>query len=159
VTRIARSKETTHSAGWHLGSLTLCCLLSCCALAPRRAPAQDAPSASVKIWEFSPYDVEVLYVFDDTVSASPLAQQVWLAQVKADLERTFQAAWNVRFSPLSGDLAPYCYVISTTLRSRNCRLKWRCQRPRRRMALRRPTIQANPTNYPSLTPSGCSQPR
>ncbi|MEZ6080082.1 MAG: hypothetical protein R3C56_31730 [Pirellulaceae bacterium] len=53
-----------------------------------------------------PYDVEVLYVFDDTVSASPLAQQVWLAQVKADLERTFQAAWNVRFSPLSGDLAP-----------------------------------------------------
>lgn len=106
MTRIARSKETTHSAGWHLGSLTLCCLLSCCALAPRRAPAQDAPSASVKIWEFSPYDVEVLYVFDDTVSASPLAQQVWLAQVKADLERTFQAAWNVRFSPLSGDLAP-----------------------------------------------------
>ncbi|MCA9183653.1 MAG: hypothetical protein KDA51_19465, partial [Planctomycetales bacterium] len=45
-------------------------------------------------------------MFDDTVSASPLAQQVWLAQVKADLERTFQAAWNVRLSPLSGDLAP-----------------------------------------------------
>ena len=99
---------------WHHRSLGWCCLLCWCVLAPQRASGQDTaqnsaqsdPLASVKVWEFSPYDVEVLYLFDATVSASPQAQQVWLAQVQADLERTFRAAWNVRFSPLSSDLAP-----------------------------------------------------
>lgn len=122
MTRIARSKETTHSAGWRRWSRALCCLLTWCALVPLRAPAQgtaenvsqsaaqyaaqNAPPTSVKIWEFSPYDVEVLYQFDATISASPYAQQFWLAQVKADLERTFRATWNIHFSPLSSELAP-----------------------------------------------------
>ncbi|MEO8272062.1 MAG: hypothetical protein ABI557_20295, partial [Aureliella sp.] len=107
---IARTSETTHPAGWHSWPLGLCCLLCWCALAALRVPAQDAaqetPLASVKVWEFSPYEVEVLYLFDASISASPQAQQVWLAQVQADLERTFGAAWNVRLSPASSDLAP-----------------------------------------------------
>lgn len=122
MTRTARTYKTTLPADWHRWSLGLCCVLCWYALVPQRAPAQsvaqntaqnaaqnaaqDAPLASVRIWEFSPYDVEVLYLFDATVSASPLAQRVWLAQVQADLERSFRAAWNVRLSPLSSDLAP-----------------------------------------------------
>ena len=65
-----------------------------------------AAQSDIKIWEFSPYEVEVFYIFDTDVGGSPLAQRLWLAQVQADLERTFRAAWHVQLTPLRSELAP-----------------------------------------------------
>lgn len=59
----------------------------------------------VKIWEFSPYEVEVWYAFAADVHVSQTAQQIWLADVQADLERTFQAAWRVKMKPLPPELS------------------------------------------------------
>jgi len=58
--------------------------------------AQDA----VKIWEYSPYQVEVWYAFDPQLNASELARQTWLKQLQAALERNFRAAWRVELKPL-----------------------------------------------------------
>lgn len=81
------------------------CLLAISASSVWTSPTAMAQS-EVKIWEFSPYEVEVFYLFDADVGASPIAQQIWLSQVQADLERTFRAAWHVRLTPLRSDLAP-----------------------------------------------------
>ncbi len=91
------------------GKLTPMWLLACMLAASASCPwmSQTATAQSdVKIWEFSPYEVEVFYLFDADVGASPIAQQIWLSQVQADLERTFRAAWHVRLTPLRSDLAP-----------------------------------------------------
>lgn len=81
------------------------CLLAISVSSAGRLPTALAQS-DVKIWEFSPYEVEVFYLFDADVGVSPAAQQIWLSQVQAGLERTFRAAWNVRLTPLRSDLAP-----------------------------------------------------
>ncbi len=62
-------------------------------------------SEEVKIWEFSPYEVEVWYAFDGGVSASSLAQQELIRQLQAELERTFRAAWRVTTKPLPPEFA------------------------------------------------------
>ncbi len=67
--------------------------------------ALGAAQEPVKIWEFSPYEVEVWYSFAPNVNASETAQQTWLADVQADLERTFQAAWQVTMKPLPSELS------------------------------------------------------
>jgi hypothetical protein len=54
----------------------------------------------VKIWEYSPYQVEVWYAFDPQLNASELARQTWLNQLQAALERNFRAAWRVELKPL-----------------------------------------------------------
>lgn len=106
MTRTAPTRTKQARKNWRTASLVLCSLLSGCVLWPQRALAQNAPQVEVKVWEFSPYDVEVQYLFEADVNASPYAQQVWMSQVQAELERTFRAAWHVQLSPLRSDLAP-----------------------------------------------------
>ncbi|MCA9133539.1 MAG: hypothetical protein KDA45_10310 [Planctomycetales bacterium] len=59
----------------------------------------------VKVWEFSPYEVEVWYSFDASVDTTALAQQEFVRQLQADLERTFRAAWQVRLQPMTAKLS------------------------------------------------------
>jgi hypothetical protein len=59
----------------------------------------------VKIWEFSPYDVEIRYAFDASVGGSTFAHHEFTSQLQAELERTFRAAWNSRVTPLPPDYA------------------------------------------------------
>lgn len=99
----ARVREAIFSL--KLGAF-ICCLeqlwlLLACLFAPTCVGAQEP----VKIWEFSPYEVEVWYSFSANLHASQAAQQAWLAAVKADLERTFQATWHVTMKPLPQELS------------------------------------------------------
>lgn len=68
---------------------------------PMRVDAQEP----VKIWEFSPYEVEVWYSFAADVHISQTAQEIWLADMQADVERTFQATWRVKMKPLPLELS------------------------------------------------------
>ncbi len=99
----ARVRGAAFSLKW---SAFICCmghlwLLLACLFKPTWVSAQEP----VKIWEFSPYEVEVWYSFSANLHASQAAQQVWLAAVKADLQRTFQATWQVTMKPLPQELS------------------------------------------------------
>ncbi len=59
----------------------------------------------VKVWEFSAYDVEIWYTFDGSITASTLAQQEFIHQLQAHLERTYRAAWSIRLKPLATEVA------------------------------------------------------
>ncbi len=91
--------------GWLYARLLSVWLVRClglvCAISPAVVQAQDG----VKIWEFSPYQVEVLVAFDASVTASEPAKQRWLQRVQAELERSFRAAWKVNVQRLPGELS------------------------------------------------------
>src|SRR5690606_9089828 len=57
--------------------------------------------AVVKIWEFSPYEVEIFYAFDSTVTVSAIAKQRFVQELEKQLERTFQAAWRGKLTEMS----------------------------------------------------------
>ncbi len=60
--------------------------------------AQDP--ASVKVWEFSPYGVQIWVSVSDDVSLSDYALHVFMSQVRDSLESTFRAAWRVQVAAL-----------------------------------------------------------
>lgn len=67
--------------------------------------ASSIQAQEVKIWEFSPYDVEIWYGFEPSVQLSDTAKQNFLRQVEQSLERTFRATWRINLSPISPDLS------------------------------------------------------
>ncbi|MEM7559902.1 MAG: hypothetical protein AAF394_12350, partial [Planctomycetota bacterium] len=77
-------------------SLLLLSLL-CVGLLPQTSRAQD----DVKIWEFSPYEVELWYSFSPRVTISQEARQQFLRELQSDIDRSFRAAWRLKASPLS----------------------------------------------------------
>lgn len=86
----------------HRRGLVVSVLLALCGLLLPDTPSR---AQEVKIWEFSPYEVEVWYAFDATVNASAIARQTFVSQLQDELERTFRAAWRVQLSPLADDIA------------------------------------------------------
>jgi hypothetical protein len=58
----------------------------------------------IKIWEFSPYEVDVWYAFDGDVALSPVARAQFSLRLHQELERAFRAAWNLRFMEVSPEL-------------------------------------------------------
>ncbi len=77
------------------------CLGLWCALCMPAVQAQN----EVKIWEFSPYEVEVMVAFDASVTVSDPAKQLWIQRVQAELERNFRAAWKVNVRRLPNELS------------------------------------------------------
>ena len=71
--------------------------LVCAGLLPQTGRAQD----EVKIWEFSPYEVELWYSFSPRVTISQEARQQFLHELQTDIDRSFRAAWRLKASPLS----------------------------------------------------------
>ena len=72
-------------------------LLLCTSSLPQTGRAQD----DVKIWEFSPYEVELWYSFSPRVTISQEARQQFLHELQSDIDRSFRAAWRLKASPLS----------------------------------------------------------
>ena len=73
-------------------------------LAAGPAASPLAAQEPVKVWEFSPYQVEIRYAFDSSITASQVAREHWVDELQAALERTFQAAWEVHLHPMSAEL-------------------------------------------------------
>ena len=61
----------------------------------------NAQSQATKIWEFSPYQVQVWYAFDPSVNISEIAKRKFVEDVQATLQRTYRATWKSQFQPLS----------------------------------------------------------
>ncbi|MEM7473758.1 MAG: hypothetical protein AAF483_02125 [Planctomycetota bacterium] len=62
-----------------------------------KTPAQD----SVKIWEYSPYEVEIWYAFQPEVNISDIARQQFISDLTHELNRTYRAAWRIQTSELA----------------------------------------------------------
>ncbi len=58
----------------------------------------------VKVWEFSPYEVEVWCALDTNLDLSDLAKSQFTKSLADDLERMFQAAWRVKVKEAEPDL-------------------------------------------------------
>lgn len=58
--------------------------------------AQDA-----KVWEYSPYEVDVWYSFGGNLGLPEAAKETFLSQLKHDLSRTFRATWRTRMAALA----------------------------------------------------------
>lgn len=73
-----------------------------CALAfwSQSTAAQEA----VKIWEFSPYEVEVWCALDPSLDVSDLAKSQFVETLSDDLDRMFQAAWHTNVKSAETDL-------------------------------------------------------
>ncbi|MDX1930346.1 MAG: hypothetical protein SFV81_27725 [Pirellulaceae bacterium] len=73
-----------------------------CALAfwSQSIAAQEA----VKIWEFSPYEVEVWCALDPNLDVSDLAKSQFVKTLSDDLDRMFQAAWHTKVKSAETDL-------------------------------------------------------
>lgn len=65
----------------------------------------SATAQEVKIWEFSPYDVEIWYAFDATVTVSQAAREKFLSDLDSHLDRTFRAAWRTTLTEMPPSLA------------------------------------------------------
>ncbi len=66
--------------------------------------AQDAEA--VRVWEFSPYEVEIAYAFESTQPADPLKQQQFLESLQDYLKNTFRSAWRVHMAPIAVEQLP-----------------------------------------------------
>lgn len=64
------------------------------ALWPILLTAQDT-----KIWEFSPYEVQVWYQFEPAVPITESAARRFSDDFVSDLERTFKSAWRISLAP------------------------------------------------------------
>ena len=73
-----------------------------CALATWTQPvaAQDV----VKVWEFTPYDVEVWCALDANLDISELAKSQFTQSLSDDLDRLFQAAWKTHVKQTEPEL-------------------------------------------------------
>ncbi len=60
--------------------------------------ASRASSQEAKIWEYSPYDVQVWYHFDGSVPVSKSAQSSSVKSLIEELERTYRATWKLDVS-------------------------------------------------------------
>ena len=63
-----------------------------------------AAQEAVKIWEFSPYEVEVWCSLDADLDISELARSQFAKSLSDDLERMFQAAWRTNVKSTSPEL-------------------------------------------------------
>jgi hypothetical protein len=68
---------------------------------------RSANGQEVKIWEFSPYEVEIWYAFDENVTVSQAAREKFLQELDSNLNRTFRAAWRTTFTEMPSNLAGY----------------------------------------------------
>lgn len=57
-------------------------------------------SQEVKVWEFSPYDVEIWYSFDPSISLPDVAKERFLLEFDATIDRVFRAAWRTTLTNL-----------------------------------------------------------
>lgn len=93
------SPRALRGAGW------LVCLLGC--WLGMRPVLGQSPSASasqpseIKIWEFSPYEVQVWYAFDPSVTVSAIAKQRFVHELEHQLDRTFRAAWRTQLTEMA----------------------------------------------------------
>ena len=71
-----------------LGTLAL--MLGCLFSLQQGANSQDI----TKIWEFSPYEVEVWYSFAPETNISSAARDQFIQDVRLELARTFRASWR-----------------------------------------------------------------
>lgn len=78
------------------GVLQVVAVMICLLGMHSRAAAQE-----IKIWEYSPYDVEIWYTFDSSFTGSQLGREMFIRDLEADLDRTFRATWNTSLSPIS----------------------------------------------------------
>ena len=58
----------------------------------------------VKVWEFTPYEVEVWCVIDPSLNVSELAKQHFTKSLLDGLDNTFRAAWRLHFTAPDGEL-------------------------------------------------------
>ncbi len=63
-----------------------------------------AGAQEVKIWEFSPYEVEIWVAFDASLTVSEAAREKFVSDVEASLKRTFRAAWRTQLSDMPARL-------------------------------------------------------
>ncbi|MFO0943550.1 MAG: hypothetical protein U0930_22670 [Pirellulales bacterium] len=59
------------------------------------APATSTRAQETKIWEYSPYDVQIWYHFDGSVPVSKMAQSKAINDLVSELERTYRATWRI----------------------------------------------------------------
>ncbi|MEM8734474.1 MAG: hypothetical protein AAGG44_09650 [Planctomycetota bacterium] len=59
----------------------------------------------VRIWEFSPYEVEIWYSFGEDVAVDETTEDLIISQLDAELKRTFRAAWKTTTAELPADRA------------------------------------------------------
>ncbi len=57
-----------------------------------------AQAQEVKIWEFSPYDVEIWYAFDANLDIPEFAREQFIRGLTDELDRIFQATWRVHMT-------------------------------------------------------------
>ncbi len=111
--RRALGQRITNSAATLVGLLAIGSCLFFASMAAGQETNANAGSGSankiiaepiVKVWEFAPYEVDVRYAFDASVSVSPLVRQRFVVDLENHLDRTFQAAWQTTLTEMSPEL-------------------------------------------------------
>lgn len=67
-------------------------------IVPALAAAQE-----VKVWEFSPYQVEVWYAFENNVNLSQFVRTQFAKRLEESLQSSFRAAWKMHLSGLPSE--------------------------------------------------------
>ncbi|MCR9292437.1 MAG: hypothetical protein NXI32_06950 [bacterium] len=108
-------RRTVFSADQHLshhgasrpktGFAALTCLLAGWLVCGLTLPVAKLHAQPGKVWEFSPYEVEIWYTFAPTADLSSTASQTFIRELEQELRRSFRAAWQIRSRPLSPDWA------------------------------------------------------
>lgn len=66
--------------------------------------AQFASAQEVKIWEFTPYEVEVWYALDPSLDLSDSTRSQFTTALQDELYRMYRAAWSTEFREVDNDL-------------------------------------------------------
>ncbi|GIW97228.1 MAG: hypothetical protein KatS3mg111_0561 [Pirellulaceae bacterium] len=105
---VARTRSTWRSAPgrWWLAAAAAGWLVGWF-IVPSALPVNSQePESEVKVWEFSPYEVEIAYAVQTTRVLDAVEQQKMLDTVEDYLENTFRAAWRTHLSPISLNHVP-----------------------------------------------------
>jgi hypothetical protein len=94
------SNARRRSSSW----ATLWLVVACAALSPALGNNDcfaQSNRDSVKVWEFSPYEVALWYSMGPEVALRPAAEARLLSELQHSLKRTFRAAWKIHCRPLA----------------------------------------------------------
>lgn len=96
-----RCKQSTAELIWTRGVATLATLL-CLVVGIFLQPVQ---AQETKVWEYSPYDIDVWYSFEPGVDLPEGAKTNFLRELEQELLRTFRATWRYQATELAPDWA------------------------------------------------------